>query len=103
MNLISVQSSNIAQIGFEINRMNSMNAKPINVLRIVFVNGGIFDYYNVEKKDYEKAPLDWQNYYFQSAFHLYFSCTRISRESFRPFRLFLHKTSRIGTFLISRS
>ena len=53
MNLISVQSSNIAQIGFEINRMNSMNAKPINVLRIVFINGGIFDYYNVEKKDYE--------------------------------------------------
>ena len=53
MNLISVQSSNIAQIGFEINRMNSMNAKPINVLRIVFVNGGIFDYYNVSKQDYE--------------------------------------------------
>ena len=53
MNLVSVQSSNIDQIGFEINRMTSMNAKPINVLRIVFVSGNTFDYYNVSKQDYE--------------------------------------------------
>ncbi len=52
MDLITVQSSNISQIGFEENRMSSLNARPINVLRIVFSNGATFDYYNVEKDDY---------------------------------------------------
>ena len=54
MDLIAVQSSNIAQIGFESGQTNSLNAKPTNILRIVFTSGAIFDYYNVEKEDYKR-------------------------------------------------
>lgn len=54
MDLIAVQSSNIAQIGFEGNRISSLNARPINILRIVFTSGDIFDYYNVEKDDFNR-------------------------------------------------
>ena len=53
MKLIKVTSSNISQIGFEINRINSMNARPINVLRVIFNSGYIYEYYDVEKTVYE--------------------------------------------------
>ena len=50
MNLINVQSSNISKIGFEKNKRTSLHSKPINVLRIVFNTGMMYDYYNVEEK-----------------------------------------------------
>ncbi len=59
MKLISVQSSNIAQIGFEENTTLSLSSKSINILRIVFMNESIFDYHGVEKVIFEafiKAP-----------------------------------------------
>lgn len=54
MQLISVKSSTIGQIGFESNRISSMNGRPINVMRIVFTSGNIFDYYEVEKIVFEE-------------------------------------------------
>ncbi len=54
MNLVTIQSSNISQIGFEENVSITLNQRPRNVLRIVFTSGDIFDYYNVEKDDYER-------------------------------------------------
>ena len=54
MQLISIKSSTIGQIGFESNRISSMNARPINVMRIVFTSGNIFDYYEVEKIVFEE-------------------------------------------------
>jgi hypothetical protein len=53
MKLITVQSTNISQIGFEKNKVMALNQRPINILRIVFAGGNIFDYYNVEKEVYE--------------------------------------------------
>ena len=57
MQLVTVQSSNISQIGFEENQVIALNQKPRNVLRIIFIGGNIFDYYNVEKEIY-KGFLD---------------------------------------------
>ena len=54
MQFISVKSSTIAQLGFEINRISTLNARPINILRIVFTSGNIFDYYDVEKIVFEE-------------------------------------------------
>ncbi len=54
MNLITVQSSNIAQIGFEEGVIISMGAKPKNVLRIVFTSGTVYDYYNVQSDVFEQ-------------------------------------------------
>lgn len=52
MRLITVESSNISQIGFEENYSISFNQVPRNVLRIVFWNGNTYDFYNVEKEVY---------------------------------------------------
>lgn len=52
MNLISVKSSNISQIGWE-EKSLALNQKPIPTLRIVFNTGMIYDYYNVSKEIYE--------------------------------------------------
>ena len=59
MKMVSVRSSNIAQIGFEENTTLSLSSKSINILRIVFMSESIFDYYGVEKIVFEaflKAP-----------------------------------------------
>ena len=53
MNLITVQSSNISQIGFEENQSITLNQKPRNVLRVVFANGLIYDYYGVDKNTFD--------------------------------------------------
>lgn len=52
MQLISVKSSNISQLGFEKNKKLSMSAKSVNVLRVIFTNGGIYDYYEVEEETF---------------------------------------------------
>ena len=54
MKLVSVQSSNIGQIGFEENYVMAIGATPINILHIVFISGNIFDYYGVDKKVFEE-------------------------------------------------
>ncbi len=54
MDLITVQSSNIRQIGFEEGVIISMGAKPKDVLRVVFTSGLIYDYYNVESDVFER-------------------------------------------------
>lgn len=53
MNLISVKSSNISQIGFDENFKLTINSEPMTIMRIVFANGRIYDYYRVEKEVYE--------------------------------------------------
>jgi len=53
INLISVKSSNIRQIGYEENRQLSLGRK-VNVIRIVFLTGTIYDYYNVAKPVFDK-------------------------------------------------
>lgn len=53
MQLISVKSSNIKQIGYDENYRVSLNKKPIKVLRIYFTSGFIYDYYDVSKEIYE--------------------------------------------------
>ena len=53
MKMIKVQSTNIDQIGFDEGVKISLNSKPINVLRIIFNSGTTYDYYKVEKNDYE--------------------------------------------------
>lgn len=54
MNLITVQSSNISQIGFEEGVIISMGAKPKDILRVVFTSGTVYDYYNVESDVFEQ-------------------------------------------------
>ena len=54
MQLISVRSSTITQIGFEENTTMSLGSKPINIMRIVFTSGNIFDYYGVDQKVFEE-------------------------------------------------
>ena len=54
MQLITVQSSNISQIGFKENITLSFGNPGQSILRIVFTNGLIYDYYNVEREDYER-------------------------------------------------
>lgn len=53
MKLVTVESSNISQIGFEEGKSISLNQNPVNILRIVFTTGMIYDYYNVEKETFE--------------------------------------------------
>ena len=48
MELVSVNSSNIKQIWYEEDVYISLNRK-IPVLRVVFTNGGVYDYYQVPK------------------------------------------------------
>lgn len=52
MQMISVKSSNIQQIGFEEKSKISLSQKPFSRLRIMFSNGLIYDYYNVSKEVY---------------------------------------------------
>lgn len=54
MELISVKSSNIAQIGYEEGVIISMGAKPKDVLRVVFTSGTVYDYYGVESDVFEQ-------------------------------------------------
>ena len=54
MKLVTVESSNISQIGFEEDKVITLNQRPINILRVVFNNGLIYDYYNVEKDIFER-------------------------------------------------
>ena len=54
MKLVTVESSNISQIGFEEDKVITLNQRPINILRVVFNNGLIYDYYNVEKDVFER-------------------------------------------------
>ncbi len=54
MKLVTVESSNISQIGFEENKVITLNQRPINILRVIFNNGLIYDYYNVEKDVFER-------------------------------------------------
>ncbi len=54
MELIAVESSNIAQIGFERGVQITMGAKPQDILRVVFKSGLTYDYYNVESVVYEQ-------------------------------------------------
>ncbi len=54
MQLISVKSSTIGQIGFEENTTMSLGSKPINIMRIVFISGNIFDYYGIDQKVFQE-------------------------------------------------
>jgi len=53
MNLINVESSNIASIGWEANKLVDDSSQPVDLLRIVYKNGLVYDYYNVHQRDYE--------------------------------------------------
>ena len=44
MKLVKVESSNIGQVGFEENYKLTINSSPINRMRVIFTNGGIYDY-----------------------------------------------------------
>jgi len=48
MELVSVNSSNIKQIGYEEDFYISLNRKT-SVLRVVFTSGMVYDYYQVPK------------------------------------------------------
>lgn len=54
MQLISVKSKTVTQIGFEENTTMSLGSKPINIMRIIFTSGNIFDYYGVDQKVFEE-------------------------------------------------
>ena len=54
MQLISVRSSTIIQIGLLENTKMSLGSQSINILRIVFTSGNIFDYYGVDKLVFEE-------------------------------------------------
>lgn len=47
MELFSVQSSNISQIGYEKEERIVFNQDPISVLRIIFTSGITYDFYDV--------------------------------------------------------
>lgn len=53
MEMISVKSSNISQIGFDEKRQMSFGQEPLSVMRIVFKNGAVYDYYRVPKSEFE--------------------------------------------------
>ena len=53
MELITVQSSNISQIGYEKEQKITFNQVPVSVLRIVFMSGITYDFYDVPKDIYE--------------------------------------------------
>jgi len=53
MQMVSVKSTNISQIGYEENAVVSMNKKPQNILKVVFTSGFTYDFYDVEKEVYE--------------------------------------------------
>jgi hypothetical protein len=53
MELINVVSSNIASIGWQANQLINDASQPVDILRIVYKNGLVYDYYNVHQKDYE--------------------------------------------------
>lgn len=54
MQLISVKSKTVTQIGFEENTQMSLGSKPINIMRIIFTSGNIFDYYGIDQKVFEE-------------------------------------------------
>ncbi len=54
MQFISVKSSTIGQIGFVADHVLALNQRPINIMRIVFTSGNIFDYYGVDKTVFEE-------------------------------------------------
>ena len=53
MDLISVKSSNISQVGYDENYKLTINSRPLAILRVVFTSGFVYDYYNVPKDVYE--------------------------------------------------
>ena len=54
MQFISVKSSTITQIGLLENTKMSLGSQSINILRIVFTSGNIFDYYGIDKTVFEE-------------------------------------------------
>jgi hypothetical protein len=54
MKLVTVKSSNIAQVGYDEAVGISLNQEPMSVLRVVFANGLVYDYYRVPKEVYEE-------------------------------------------------
>ena len=54
MKLVSIQSETIAQIGFEEGTQMSLGSKSINIMRIIFINENIYDYYGMEKQVFEE-------------------------------------------------
>ncbi len=54
MQFISVKSSTITQIGLLENTKMSLGSQSLNILRIIFTSGNIFDYYGVDKKVFDE-------------------------------------------------
>jgi len=54
MNLIKVNSSNIDQVGFEEDFRISLGSKGMTRMRVVFSNGGQYDYYHIPKEVYDE-------------------------------------------------
>jgi len=53
MRFVNVESSNITKVAFEDEYRISINSKNMTRMRVVFWNGGIYDYYRVPKEVYE--------------------------------------------------
>ena len=54
MKYVNVRSNTIDQIAFEEGTQMALGARPINIMRIVFTSGNIFDYYGVDKLVYNE-------------------------------------------------
>lgn len=52
MKLKKVESNNIDQIGFAVDVKQTMNSTPVNILRILFTNGRMYDYFDVPQNVY---------------------------------------------------
>lgn len=53
MDLVNVESSNIQAIGWVGNQLIDDAHQPVDILRIVYKNGLVYDYYNVAKEIYD--------------------------------------------------
>jgi len=54
MKLVSIQSELISQIGFEEGTQLSLGSKSINIMKIIFTSGNIYNYYGVDIKIFEE-------------------------------------------------
>ena len=68
MKIVEVKSTNIKALGYEENRKLTLSSKGVDVLRIYYNNGRIYDYYAVPKDVFEnflkaesKGKYFWQN------------------------------------------
>ena len=53
MKIVKVESNNIDGVGFEEDYRISLGCKAMTRMRVVFSNGGIYDYYRVPKEVYD--------------------------------------------------